>query len=93
MDKTILYKKAMEKFGEIKQLNKAIEELSELIRAISRIETENDKNNLSEELADVRIMIEQIERHFDLEDKVEVWKKFKLDRLEYYLTENEDAEI
>lgn len=83
----------MKKFGQQAQLNKAIEELSELIRAISRIETENDEKNLVEELADARIMIEQIEQHYKLKEKVKIWKMFKLERLNYYLQEDKDGEI
>ena len=43
-------------YGHTNQFNKAVEELSELIRAIVR----DDKDNLIEEMADVYIMLEQL---------------------------------
>lgn len=42
-------------YGEENQLNKLIEECSELIRAISR----KDKVNILEEVADVQVLIDQ----------------------------------
>ena len=43
-------------YGHTNQFNKAVEELSELIRALVR----DDKDNLIEEIADVYIMLEQL---------------------------------
>lgn len=43
-------------YGHTTQFNKAVEELSELIRALVR----DDKDNLIEEMADVYIMLEQL---------------------------------
>ena len=43
-------------YGHTNQFNKAVEELSELIRALVR----DDKDNLIEEMADVYIMLEQL---------------------------------
>ena len=43
-------------YGHTNQFNKAVEELSELIRAIVR----DDKDNVIEEMADVYIMLEQL---------------------------------
>lgn len=88
--------KAIAKYGE-NQLNIAQEELSELIQAISKIKRyPNSKDaqlNLIEEIADVSIMIEQLQMYFGITDEVvqdEV--DIKLDRLENKMFE-EDAII
>jgi len=58
----------IQKYGESKQLDIAIEECSELIKAISKYKRETDKENLmfriasiAEEEADMRIMLQQID--------------------------------
>jgi NTP pyrophosphatase (non-canonical NTP hydrolase) len=51
-----LYKKAIETWGAERQKQKAIEELSELIRAIAR----DDRDNVIEEISDVITMIKQL---------------------------------
>ncbi|MFA5745721.1 MAG: hypothetical protein WCX79_01080 [Candidatus Paceibacterota bacterium] len=63
-----LLEQMIQKYGESKQLDIAIEECSELIKAISKYKRETDKENLksriasiAEEEADVRIMLEQID--------------------------------
>ena len=59
MKKTIT--EIINKFGETNQLIIAMEECSELIKEVSKyIRTKDNKENLTEELADVCIMIEQI---------------------------------
>ena len=62
-----LLERMIQKYGESKQLDIAIEECSELIKAISKFKRESDKENIharitsiAEEEADVRIMLEQI---------------------------------
>jgi len=58
----------IQKYGESKQLDIAIEECSELIKAISKFKREENKTDIplriasiAEEEADVRIMLEQID--------------------------------
>ena len=51
-----IYEQAIEKWGKDRQKNKAIEELSELIRAISK----NDRENVIEECVDVGIVLHQV---------------------------------
>jgi len=58
------YKKIVKHFGVEHQKNKAIEELSELIRAISR----NDRDNVIEEIADVEIVINQLKYIYKIKD-------------------------
>jgi hypothetical protein len=81
--------------GMNKQLDVAIEELSELIQAICKIKRRDSlsnesfavKGNLAEEMADVEIILAELKLMFDNEDDVKEWKDYKLDRLEKRLKE------
>lgn len=80
--------------GMNKQLDIAIEELSELIQAICKVkrhECASDSfavnGNLPEEMADVEIVLAELKLIFDNEDNVKEWKCYKLDRLEKRLKE------
>ena len=89
-------KKLIRKKGTIHQSLIAIEELSELQKAITkalRVDDGDDyvasdyKSNLHEEIADVLICIEQLKIIYNLSDEdIEAWKQAKEDRLsERYL--------
>jgi NTP pyrophosphatase (non-canonical NTP hydrolase) len=69
---------AIRKYGPGTQRDKAIEELSELIRALARCD---DAENVAEEMADVRIMLDQLEIMFENHDRVRQWEFRKLKRL------------
>lgn len=69
---------AVAKYGKGPQRDKAIEELSELIRALARCD---DAENVAEEMADVRIMLDQLEIMFGNHDRVRQWEFKKLQRL------------
>lgn len=81
--------------GMNKQLDVAIEELSELIQAICKIKRRDSlsnesfavKGNLAEEMADVEIILAELKLLFDNEDDVKECKNYKLDRLEKRLNE------
>ena len=64
------------------QRDKAIEELSELIRELARCD---DPEHLAEEMADVRIMLDQLELIFDNREAVRIWELRKLRRLDQRL--------
>ena len=66
---------AIRKYGQSAQQFKAIEELSELIRALARCD---DPENIAEEMADVRIMLDQLEIIFDNRERVRRWETKKL---------------
>ena len=66
-------------FGTGPQRDKAIEELSELIRALARCD---NPDNIAEEMADVRIMLDQLELMFDNREAVRIWELRKLRRLD-----------
>ena len=69
-------------YGKEPQLIVLMEECGELIQACSKQLRRKDKsiNNLIEELADVRIMIEQIEHLYGIKSFVEDEMKYKLIR-------------
>ena len=69
--------KAIEYYGRGNQQFKAIEELSELIRALVR----SDHENIAEEMADVRIMLDQLEIMFGNHELVGAFEYRKLMRL------------
>ena len=66
-------------FGTGPQRDKAIEELSELIRALARCD---NPDNIAEEMADVRIMLDQLELIFNNREAVKLWELRKLRRLD-----------
>lgn len=85
MNKRKLYNKIINHFGKEKQLFVVFEELSELQKAISKYERENNEHNLNdimEEIADVQIMIEQLYVIYQLSNKkVDLIKLEKLYKL------------
>ena len=66
-------------FGPGQQNFKAIEELGELIRALAR---HDDMDNIAEEMADVRIMLDQLELIFMNGERVRQYELEKLRRLD-----------
>lgn len=79
-----LYFRALKKWGREMQLVVALEELSELQKEICktvRNEYIPDYSKLSDEIADVLIMLEQMQEMFEVQEEVEMRKKYKLNRL------------
>lgn len=72
-------------------MSMAIEEASELIKAICKLRrngvTENTVNDLAEEMADMEIMLEQLKMMFFLFEGVKEWKNYKLRRLSKMIEE------
>lgn len=94
----MIYKKALSKYGIELQMLVCIEECSELIKALTKyrriIETdsayskcENAVKNIAEEIADVKIMIEQVTMALDIHGEVNRQQMIKLERLEHRLYE------
>ena len=81
---------AIDSYGRVNQVIKTVEELSELSQALCKILTSKftDDNseifeNIFEEMADVEIMLEQCKMIFyKSEDKINNYKKKKIERLE-----------
>lgn len=75
-------KKALDKYGDM-QMIVAIEELSELQKELTKhLRDKGNKTHIAEEVADVKIMIEQIEMYFGISGMVKSWTTSKIDRLE-----------
>ena len=74
-----ILREAIRRYGQGPQRDKAIEELSELIRALARCD---DHENIAEEMADVRIMLDQMELIFNNREKVWLYELKKLKRLD-----------
>ena len=80
--RTAILMAAIRHYGRGNQRFKAMEELAELIRALARCD---DRENISEEMADVRIMLDQLEIMFGNRDEVRGWELKKLLRLDQVL--------
>ena len=84
---TDILHRAIRYYGVRRQMDKAVEEMSELIQAIQKIRYSTGREhaaaqrNLLEEIADVSIMVDQL-RIICGESDVEKWRRHKLDRLE-----------
>ena len=89
-EKNLLYYEVVTRYGERYQREMAIEECSELIKALCKYDRyyadeDVDKRilrlNIIEEMADVSIMIDQLKLMFDHNDDFEQTKESKLKRL------------
>ncbi|MBV1816895.1 hypothetical protein ACIR03_02530 [Clostridium cochlearium] len=78
-----IYKKAISKYGLYAQIDMVFEEMSELQKELCKFKRgKSNISNIAEEIADVKIMLEQMELAFDIKDKVELQKDLKIKRLE-----------
>ena len=78
-----IYKKAITKYGLIAQIDMVFEEMSELQKELCKFKRgKSNISNIAEEMADVKIMLEQMELAFNIKDKVEFEKDLKIKRLE-----------
>lgn len=87
MKRTQLYKKAIDKFGEIAQIHMVLEEMSELSKELLKDLRQGIKNeyNVASEVADVEITIEQIKGIYGIEMAVRSIKRAKKKRLQKLL--------
>lgn len=84
IEKEKVYQQAIELHGVKAQRIVAIEELSELQKAICKFERNPSAlavANIAEEIADVEIMVEQLKMMFNIQEKVEKVKIGKINRL------------
>lgn len=85
-----LYRRAIETYGVRNQWAVAVEELSELQKEVCKmLRGDGNMAHLAEEIADAKIMIEQLILIFDVKEMVEECRRQKLDRLQRRL---DDAE-
>ena len=90
MNKIDLYEKLINKYGEL-QIVVAIEELSELQKELCKhLRDKTNIINLMEEIADVKIILEQICLYFEIDDfNINYIINEKLKRTEERLVKNE----
>lgn len=82
----------VEFYGKDMQLNICIEEMSELIKELCKVKRgKPNRDNIAEEMADVRIIMEQLSIIFDNDADVDKWYRFKIFRL-YERFERDKAE-
>ncbi|RXM53935.1 hypothetical protein DP134_14045 [Clostridium tetani] len=83
-----IYKKAISTYGLYAQMDMVFEEMSELQKELCKFKRgKNTVGNIAEEIADVKIMLEQMELAFDIKDKVKFEKDLKIKRLEERIEE------
>ena len=88
MDDKRIYSEALYKYGAQMQETVCIEELSELQKALCKhIRGNGSMTDISEEIADVQIMLAQMVMLFGLESSVEKWRDIKLARLRDRMSE------
>ena len=90
MTKEEVYDNLREENGINGQLMVAVEELAELTKEITKLSRRKGSTmRLTEEIADVQICIEQLQRFFNIENSsIKVFKDFKIKRLEeFYVKE------
>lgn len=81
--------KAIDTYGEIGQVDKFIEEASELTKALLKlryakptgVEADILRDAVSEEMADVEIMLEQLHMIYQNDKKVAEYREKKIERL------------
>ncbi len=82
MEKQKIYETAIATFGSEKQIIMLFEEMSELQKELCKhFRGKTREDWISEEIADVEIMLEQIKLIFNIENEVQEMKEFKIDRL------------
>ena len=78
-DRKQVYEKALAKYGCKMQATVAIEEMSEVIKEITKMQRgELNREHMAEEIADARIMMEQMCQMLNINDSVESWMDYKI---------------
>ena len=95
--KNLVIIKAVETYGGDSQVDMAVEEMSELIKALMKsrrddVDIQESLHNIIEEIADVEIMLEQLKLIFNCFGLVEREKEFKINRLAERLERLKDGE-
>ena len=74
-----VYEAALSKWGAELQATVAIEEMSEVIKEITKmLRGKLDREHMAEEIADATIMLEQLRQMFNINDSVESWMDYKI---------------
>lgn len=75
-----ILQKAVDHFGINSQIDVAIEEMAELTQALVHYKRGRSAN-IEEEIADVYVILQQIEMYFGSEHAVDTLREYKIDRL------------
>lgn len=82
LESNMILRSAIETFGETPQIIMAMEESSELTQALSKhLRGQDNDDNIAEEIADVYIMLRQLEIIFKNESLVDDYMEKKIKRL------------
>ena len=74
-----VYEAALNKWGEKLQATVAIEEMSEVIKEITKmLRGKLDREHMAEEIADATIMLEQLRQMLNINDSVCSWMDYKI---------------
>ena len=78
-DRNEIYEKLLGSNGAKMQATVAIEEMSEVIKEITKmLRGELDREHMAEEIADARIMLEQLCQMLNINDSVNSWMDYKI---------------
>ena len=82
IDEKDIYRQALKKWGSTAQVIMVFEEMAELQKELTKFLRGNwIGDNIAEEIADCEIMLDQMKLLFDIEELVDMNKKYKLKRL------------
>lgn len=84
-ERKVIYEMAITKYGQMNQIIKAVEEMSELTKELCKLLANDSKysiEGIAEEIADVTIMIEQLRLMYNINDEVCEMMDSKIRRLE-----------
>lgn len=88
-----IFRAALEAFGAEPQVMMAIEEMSELTKELCKNgRGQENTTHIAEEIADVEIMLQQMEILFDCAGQVEKFRRYKLNRLAGRIKEAKEHE-
>lgn len=78
-DRKQVYEKILSKYGCKMQATVAIEEMSEVIKEITKmLRGELNREHMAEEIADATIMLEQLRQMLNINDSVDSWMDYKI---------------
>ena len=81
-ERKAVYESALDKWGAKMQATVAIEEMSEVIKEITKmLRGELDREHMAEEIADATIMLEQLRQMLNINDSVDSWMDYKIAKL------------
>lgn len=83
MTRDEILKSAIARYGKTAQMIVSMEEMAELTKELSKfLRGSHNEDAIAEEIADVRIMLEQLEIMFDCAGAAAVYQAAKVDRLQ-----------